>query len=186
VYGLAYVGVLPRVIVHALAIGYTCGYLADLITKSGIQLFFPATLRCVVPGNRELRLSTGSIWEYAILVLVVMSVNTRGGLATIFNEILATSLGIQEILSKHGSTNQIIVQVEGVRMIDRARVSQNSCPLVDAIGLLWEQVGEERGEQEAQIRIALKMLAEKLPLETIARLTDLLIEQIQELQSQQG
>jgi inner membrane protein len=46
-------------------------------------------------------------------------------LATTFNEILATPRGIQEILSKHGSTNQIIVQVEGVRMIDRARVSQS-------------------------------------------------------------
>jgi inner membrane protein len=131
VYTLAYVGLLPRPIAHAIVIGYTCGYLADLTTKSGIQLFFPATLRCVVPGNRKLRLSTGSNWEYGILVLVmalgmlVMSVNTRGGLATTFNEILATPRGIQEILSKHGSTNQIIVQVEGVRMIDRARVSQS-------------------------------------------------------------
>jgi inner membrane protein len=131
VYGLAYVGLLPRSIAHALLIGYTFGYLADLTTKSGIQLFFPATLRCVVPGNRKLRLSTGSNWEYAILVIVmalgmlVMSVNTRGGLATTFNEILATPRGIQEILSKHGSTKQIIVQVEGVRTIDRARVSQN-------------------------------------------------------------
>jgi inner membrane protein len=131
VYTLAYVGMLPRPIAHAIEIGYTCGYLADLTTKSGIQLFFPVTLRCVVPGNRKLRLSTGSNWEYGILVLVmalgmlVMSVNTRGGLATTFNEILATPRGIQEILSKHGSTNQIIVQVEGVQMIDRARVSQS-------------------------------------------------------------
>jgi inner membrane protein len=83
VYTLAYVGMLPRPIAHAIVIGYTCGYLADLTTKSGIQLFFPVTLRCVVPGNRKLRLSTGSNWEYAILVLVmalgmlVMSVNTR-------------------------------------------------------------------------------------------------------------
>lgn len=85
VYTLAYVGILPRAIAHAIVIGYTSGYLADLTTKSGIQLFFPATLRCVVPGNRKLRLSTGSNWEYGILVLVmalgmlVISVNTRGG-----------------------------------------------------------------------------------------------------------
>jgi inner membrane protein len=46
VYTLAYVGILPRPIAHAIVIGYTSGYLADLTTESGIQLFFPATLRC--------------------------------------------------------------------------------------------------------------------------------------------
>ncbi len=45
---------------------------------------------------------------------------------------------------------------------------------------------EQRGEQETQIKIALKMIGEQVPLETIARLTELSIEQIQELQSQQG
>jgi inner membrane protein len=130
VYSLVYLGALPRAVAHAIVIGYTFGYLMDLTTKSGIQLFFPATLRCVVPGNRKLRLSTGSNWEYGILALalalwlLVMSVNTRGGLASTFNEILATPRGIQEILSKHGSTRQIIAQVEGVRVIDRVRVSR--------------------------------------------------------------
>jgi inner membrane protein len=111
-------------IAHAIEIGYSFGYLVDLMTKSGIQLFFPATLRCVVPGNRKLRLATGSNWEYAILGLVValgvlvLSINTHGGLASTFNEILATPRGIQEILSKYGNTRQIIAQVEGVRMLD--------------------------------------------------------------------
>lgn len=49
-----------------------------------------------------------------------------------------------------------------------------------------EQLGEQRGEQATQIKIALKMIGEQVPLETIARLTELSIEQIQELQSQQG
>jgi predicted transposase/invertase (TIGR01784 family) len=49
-----------------------------------------------------------------------------------------------------------------------------------------EQRGEQRGEQETRIKIALKMIGEQVPLETIARLTELSIEQIQELQSQQG
>jgi inner membrane protein len=128
VYALAYLGVIPRVVAHAIVIGYTFGYLMDLTTKSGIQLFSPATLWCVVPGNRKLRLLMGSNWEYGILAvalwLMVMSVNTRGGLASTFNEILATPRGIQEILSKHGSTRQIIAQVEGVRVIDRVRVSR--------------------------------------------------------------
>jgi hypothetical protein len=53
-----------------------------------------------------------------------------------------------------------------------------------------EKIGFKRGEQEgretAQKEIALKMIGEQVPLETIARLTELSIEQIQELQSQQG
>jgi inner membrane protein len=69
--GLSYAGILPISLAHAIEIGYTAGYLADLITKSGIQLFYPASLRCVVPGNRHLRLSTGSNWEYTILVIVL-------------------------------------------------------------------------------------------------------------------
>lgn len=127
-YGLSYAGILPISLAHAIEIGYTAGYLADLITKSGIQLFYPASLRCVVPGNRHLRLSTGSNWEYVILVVVitllllVLNINTRGGMAFTFNEILATPRGVQELVNKKGGSYQIIVTVEGVRTFDRSRV----------------------------------------------------------------
>jgi predicted transposase/invertase (TIGR01784 family) len=54
--------------------------------------------------------------------------------------------------------------------------------------LAWEQVVENRGRQEGrqekQIEIALKMLRKQLDLETIAEVTGLTIEQIQQLQSQ--
>ena len=128
VYGLAYSSVISWKLAHAIEIGYTFGYLVDAITKSGIQLFFPANLRCVVPGNRNLRLSTGSNWEYAILVLVVavfmlvLNINTNGGMSASFNEILATPRGVQELLNKKGSTHQIIVSIDGVRTFDRARI----------------------------------------------------------------
>jgi inner membrane protein len=78
-YGCTYAGILPSVHAHAIEIGYTAGYLADTITKSGVQLFYPAALRCVVPGNRNLRLSTGSNWEYAILVIILRS--SSGGIS---------------------------------------------------------------------------------------------------------
>jgi predicted transposase/invertase (TIGR01784 family) len=45
--------------------------------------------------------------------------------------------------------------------------------------------GEEKGRKETQKEIALEMLQEQVPVETIARLTKLSIEQIQELQSPQ-
>jgi inner membrane protein len=125
VYGLAWR------LAHAIEIGYTAGYLVDAITKSGIQLFFPANLRCVVPGNRNLRLSTGSNWEYAILVLVVaifllvLNVNTHGGMSASFNEILATPRGVQELMNQKGNTHQIVVHIDGVRTFDRARITDN-------------------------------------------------------------
>jgi inner membrane protein len=116
---------------HAIEIGYTFGYLVDLITKSGIQLFFPTTLRCVVPGNRNLRLSTGSNWEYGILVLVVaalllaLNINTRGGMGFTLNEILATPRGVQELMNQKGNSHQIIVHIDGVRTFDRARIQDD-------------------------------------------------------------
>jgi predicted transposase/invertase (TIGR01784 family) len=41
----------------------------------------------------------------------------------------------------------------------------------------------EQGRQEAQMEIAQRMLAEKLPVETVARITGFSIEQIQQLQT---
>jgi inner membrane protein len=129
VYGLAYSSIVSWRLAHAIVIGYTFGYLVDLTTKSGIQLFFPANLRCVVPGNRNLRLSTGSNWEYTILVLVVamlllvLNINTHGGMGFTLNEILATPRGVQELMNQKGSSHEIIVHIDGVRTFDRVRVS---------------------------------------------------------------
>jgi inner membrane protein len=129
VYGMAYGSIISWRLAHAIEIGYTFGYLVDLITKSGIQLFFPTTLRCVVPGNRNLRLSTGSNWEYSILVLVVaalllvLNINTHGGMGFTLNEILATPRGVQELMNQKGSSHEIVVHIDGVRTFDRSRVS---------------------------------------------------------------
>jgi inner membrane protein len=126
-YGLSYAGWLSIDHAHAVVIGYTAGYLADLITKSGIQMLYPASLRCVVPGNRNLRLSTGSNVEYAILTIVlallilVLNINTRGGMTSTLNEMLGTSRGVTELMNKKGGS-QIIVTVEGAMTFDRSRV----------------------------------------------------------------
>ena len=131
VYGLAYGSIISWRLAHAIEIGYSFGYLVDAITKSGIQLFFPANLRCVVPGNRNLRLSTGSNWEYAILVLVVaifilvLNINTNGGMSASLNEILATPRGVQELMNQKGNSHQIIVHIDGVRTFDRARIQDD-------------------------------------------------------------
>jgi inner membrane protein len=130
-YGLAYSSFISWRLAHGMLIGYTFGYLVDLITKSGIQLFFPANLRCVVPGNRNLRLSTGSNWEYSILVLVVaalllvLNINTHGGMGFTLNEILATPRGVQELMNQKGSSHEIVVHIDGVRTFDRTRIKDD-------------------------------------------------------------
>ncbi len=46
----------------------------------------------------------------------------------------------------------------------------------------WQE-GEQQGEQNARTAIALRMLVQNMPLETIAQLTDLSLEQLQHLQA---
>lgn len=50
--------------------------------------------------------------------------------------------------------------------------------------LALEQASENKGRQARNMEIALNLLRENIPLETIARTTGLPIEQIQQLQSQ--
>jgi inner membrane protein len=137
-YGLASAGIFSMQIAGAIAIGYTAGYMADLVTKSGVQLFFPASVRCVVPGNRKFRLSTGSNVEYAILVCAIAllvlwtNINSNGGMVAAFNDILATPRGVQDLINKQGRDSQILVEVDGVRFYDRARI-RSSFVILDQI-----------------------------------------------------
>jgi inner membrane protein len=45
---------------HALSVGYFFGWFADIFTRGGVEMFWPSPVRCVCPGNRNLRLRTGS------------------------------------------------------------------------------------------------------------------------------
>jgi hypothetical protein len=55
---------------------------------------------------------------------------------------------------------------------------ENQMPYVTSI----EQMAEAKGDERRQQLIALKMIQENIPLETIARITELTIEQLQQLQ----
>jgi predicted transposase/invertase (TIGR01784 family) len=56
---------------------------------------------------------------------------------------------------------------------------KNQMPYVTSI----ERMGIEQGKETERQSIALKMLQENIPLETIARITELTIEQLQQLQA---
>jgi inner membrane protein len=151
-YGLANAGFISMQIANAIVIGYTAGYLADLITKSGVELFFPMPMRCVVPGNRKFRLSTGSNVEYAVLVCAIAvlvlwtNINSNGGMVAAFNDILATPRGVQDLINQQGRDSQILVEVDGVRLHDRARIRSSFVVLdqIDAHAFLVHPLNSPR------------------------------------------
>ena len=115
-------------IAGALTIGYTFGWFADCFTRSGVEMFWPSPVRCVCPGNRNLRLRTGSNAEYVLLIILiaialsVFSINSKGGVLTQFNRLIASTSGVQAVYNSSGSTHQIILNIKGVRGADRSKV----------------------------------------------------------------
>ena len=55
----------------ALLLGYASHLLADGATKSGVPLFYPHPLQCVLPGNARYRVTTGSLAERGLLLALL-------------------------------------------------------------------------------------------------------------------
>ncbi|MDM3845964.1 MAG: metal-dependent hydrolase [Aphanizomenon gracile PMC638.10] len=115
-------------VASALTIGYTFGWFADCFTRGGVEMFWPSSVRCVCPGNRNLRLKTGSNAEYFVLCILVaialsaFSINSKGGILTQFNRLIASTSGVQGVYNSSGSTHKIVANIKGVRAGDRSKV----------------------------------------------------------------
>jgi len=115
-------------VASALTIGYTFGWFADCFTRGGVEMFWPSPVRCVCPGNRNLRLKTGSNAEYFVLCILVaialsaFSINSKGGILTQFNRLIASTSGVQGVYNSSGSTHKIVANIKGVRAGDRSKV----------------------------------------------------------------
>ena len=115
-------------IASALTIGYTFGWFADCFTRGGVEMFWPSSVRCVCPGNRNLRLKTGSNAEYFVLCILIaialsaFSINSKGGILTQFNRLIASTSGVQGVYNSSGSTHKIVANIKGVRAGDRSKV----------------------------------------------------------------
>jgi inner membrane protein len=113
----------------AVTIGYFFGWFADCFTRGGVEMFWPASsIRCVCPGNRNLRLRTGSKAEYFVLFALIVialftfNLNSSGGILTNFNRLIASESGVQQIFNEKGSTHLIKANIKGVRTSDRSIV----------------------------------------------------------------
>ena len=123
-YPFASLGYLPWGVAHSINIGFFTGYVTDAFSKSGIELFWPHPTRCVCPGNRNLRLQTGSPVEYGLLVILsaiavfIIGINMHGGIKTQFNRLTATPDGVAEVYKHKGAKSLIVAHIEGVRSSD--------------------------------------------------------------------
>ncbi|GAA6619223.1 metal-dependent hydrolase [Scytonema sp. NUACC26] len=116
------------ILAHAINIGYFFGWFADAFTRNGIEMFWPSSVRCVCPGNRNLRLASSSNAEYGVLVMLVLiafisfNINSNGGLLNQFNRLIASPSGVEQIYNQSGATHLITVRIQGVLSSDRAKV----------------------------------------------------------------
>lgn len=121
----------PLSIVHAINIGFFFGYFADTFTATGCEMFWPSSVRCVWPGNRKFRLKTGSPIEHGVLVALafllfsLIHINAHGGIMTQFNRLIATPYGVEQVYNKQGSSHLIVAHIKGVRVSDRAPISED-------------------------------------------------------------
>jgi len=54
----------------ALWLGYVEHLFADMLTISGVPLFYPASYMCVMPGNDDYRIRTGTWKEFVLLAVL--------------------------------------------------------------------------------------------------------------------
>lgn len=105
----------------SLVCGQFLGWFADCFTKSGCAAFFPNPARLVIPGNPKARLSTHSVNEYWVLVLVVIlgviniNLSSAGGVTeqftiAFFRDTRTTAQQFQ----RYGSTRQVSAWVKGM------------------------------------------------------------------------
>jgi inner membrane protein len=138
-YGLALKLPININFIHALNIGYFAGWFLDCFTKSGVEAFYPMPVRCVCPGNRNLRISTASPPEYwlvtilAAIAIWLFQVNDSGGLIKEFNRLIAAPSGVTEIYNEQGGTNIIYANIQGVYASDRTPV-KGRYPILGASG----------------------------------------------------
>ena len=138
-YGIALRLNLNLSFIHALNIGYFSGWFLDVFTKSGVEMFYPLSVRCVCPGNRNLRISTASPQEYWLIVFLtaialwLFQVNDSGGLIKEFNRLIAAPSGVLELYNEQGGTNIIYANVQGVYSSDRSPV-RGKYPILGVVG----------------------------------------------------
>lgn len=139
----------PLEVIHAINIGYFAGWFLDCFTKSGVEMFYPSPLRCVCPGNRNLRIATGSPAEYWLIVFIVaialwtFQLNSAGGFVQQFNAFVAMPSGVLELYNKEGGSYLVLAKYEGVRNGDRTPVKEKSMIVAaNGEGFLVDREGE--------------------------------------------
>lgn len=108
---------------RASVLGFFLGWVADMMTKSGVTAAYPSMVRWVIPGNPKLRLQTGSSGEYFFLFVITaftcfsIWVNTTGGFMANFNRLLGLPSGAVQEVSVEGSQFLFRAKINGRNQI---------------------------------------------------------------------
>lgn len=112
----------------ALVVGYGSHLLLDAATKSGVPLFYPSTMRAVIPGKESLRIASGSRQERLLCVAMVvvfvalLPLNTLG-MRTCLHRIIQTTAAAVSDYRAWGGECRVFAQVEGRFQVSQRQVS---------------------------------------------------------------
>lgn len=108
----------------AINLGFFMGWFADCFTKAGVGAFYPSNKRLVIPGNPNNRIRSGSSGEFWILAvsvgILVIACNliSNGGVTENFaRSFFRDADTASEMFKRYGSSQQIIIKVEGIHNI---------------------------------------------------------------------
>ncbi|QNP31358.1 metal-dependent hydrolase [Cylindrospermopsis curvispora] len=130
VYPISYFFNFGYQIPSAIVCGYIFGWLADMFTKNGVEVFWPSKTRYVCPANRKFRLTTGSNAEYVILFLLILIaygvfyINYQGGFFQQFNQIISSPSGVVRLYMQHSKQNKILLNIEGTDTTSRNLINK--------------------------------------------------------------
>lgn len=160
----------------AIPLGHILSTFSDTFTKEGVGLFYPSPVRAVCGRNPKTRLATGSTAEYWLLAfaialaLISINIQSNGGLITQANQLLGIREGVESLYNKHGNEAHIYVEVQGVRISDRAPINGKYF-LIEQLGrrfILQNSKGIYSTEQEILPTRMNASVGEKSSIQTLS------------------
>lgn len=120
----------------ATVLGFTFGWMGDVLTKTGVACLWPLTTRRVVfPGQADWRLETGSPGEGTFLILcsgvliLTLLINWAGGGMRVFSQTLGLTSGAIATVNQEIDQYLLTASFEGRNTLTQQTVA-NQCAVI--------------------------------------------------------
>jgi inner membrane protein len=141
--GLLAFWLLPFGFALALIVGWVSHSWADMMTKSGVAWFWPARIRCVLPGNPDYRMDVARGGEVAFLIVVaVLGIGlmplaaTGEGTAGLIRGAIGDLGAVRQHYDRDKGDFRFRVRIEGRDNIDHGDIS-GTYPIIGP----WRETG---------------------------------------------